>query len=245
MEKYEESKMGEHGEHREHEEHGELFIPKIDTNQINGVLKDLVSSFKMVQHVHPLWICGRSKNFGFRPSLEKNYLPKITEEWVSFLEKGFVVITPLVFYTCSAEDIEKLSEERNNQNFLVYNHYNVLISYIDKFGKIVIERYEPSDSTKQGILQKYLSQLICENLKKYTQRTLHFQLVAPQGLQAIYGDNQLCGHHIIYWTIYRLKYGLKASVNMLSDSKTGKRFEQFCRCITDFRLAKCLDLSFA
>jgi hypothetical protein len=221
-----------------------LDVPKINTNQMNDIFKEISASFKMTARTTPLWICGRAQNFGFRPSLERDFLPNITRDWVKKLEGGYVMITPLVFYTCDAnntENVEERGEKESDPNFLVYNHYNVLLSYLDANGEIQVERYEPSRAASQGNLHEMLSSLIVGLFKNYTNRSVKFNLVTPKGLQAIYKDRRLCGHHILYWTIYRLKYGLKASVNMITDKSTSERFERFCKCMTDFKLSKCLE----
>lgn len=210
-------------------------IPKIDSNQMNLVFKELVKSFQMVERITPLWICGRKNNFGFRPSLN-SFLPSIITNWISQVQQGKIVVIPIIFYTCDSNDIEKVEkveEEKTqgNPDFFVYNHYNVLVSYLTSDGVINIERYEPSNSLYQGNLQENLVYLFTNLFKTYTSRKILFKLVTPKGLQAIYKDKKLCGHHIVYWTIYRLKYGLKDSIEMIHDKSTIPRFERFCKCI--------------
>lgn len=153
------------------------------------------------------------------------------------------MVTPIIFYTCAADNTENL-EERGDKisdpNFLVYNHYNVLISYLTGEGVIHIERYEPSSTSAQGNLQEVMANLFIGLFKQYTKRTVEFKLVAPKGLQAVYKDKRLCGHHIVYWTIYRLKYGLKASINMITSDQTSARFERFCNCMSESTVGKCV-----
>lgn len=223
--------------HISHISHNNV-VPKIDSNQMNIVFKELVKSFKMVERITPLWICGRKTNFGFRPSLIP-FLQDILKHWISQVEQGKVVVVPIIFYTCDSKDIEKvekIEEDKTQENginpdFFVYNHYNVLVSYMTSNGSINIERYEPSNSLYQGNLQENLVSLFMNFFKKHTSRKIIFKLVTPKGLQAIYKDRTLCGHHIVYWTIYRLKHGLKNSIEMLTDELTIPRFERFCRCI--------------
>lgn len=224
-------------------------IPKIDTNKINDMFGEVIQSFRMVSKTIPLWICGRSTSFGFRPSLHQ-YLPEITKKWLSEMEQGKIIITPIIFYTCDAKNIEnvldhtEMTETADNVDgggyFLVNNHYNVLISFITSDGHIQIERYEPSNSENQGNLNNGLSNLFISLLREYTKRVVKFELVSPKGLQAIYKDKTLCGHHILYWSIYRLKYGVKASIEMIKDGVSSLRFEKFCKCITDYRVGKCI-----
>ncbi len=219
-------------------------VPKIDTNKIDDMVGELIKSFRMVSKTIPLWICGRSESFGFRPSLNR-YLPDITQKWVSEMEQGKIIISPIIFYTCDANNIENVTSQEvtsyNDTNyFLVNNHYNVIISYINSNGIIQIERYEPANSNNQGKLNNNISNLFSDLLKKYTKRSIKFELVSPKGLQANYKDKTLCGHHILYWSIYRLKYGFKASVEMVQDKMSFSRFEKFCQCITDYRIGKCL-----
>lgn len=201
--------------------------PKISTSEIGGVFNELVLNFKATKTVNPLWICVNESNFGFRQSFVKEYLDQTFAEWTFNLQKGNVVITPLVFYDCSS------TEEK-------YSHYNSLISYVDSTGSIQIERYEPDDSTTQGKLNERLRDLFRMTFKKYTNTDVVFSLVAPKGLQNANQDRTLCGHHILYWTIFRLKYGLSAALLMLSNSNALNRFKTFCSCITDMRIGKCL-----
>jgi hypothetical protein len=217
-------------------------IPKINTNEINNVYKAMIASFNGAKRITPLWICAREKNFGFRPSLETNHLPQIMFDWIASMKLGLVVVVPLIFYSCEEKNIENAEDTQGklfDPNFLVYNHYNVLISYIASDDSITIERYEPSSISQQGKLQEKLEDLFKNSFSNYTRRVVNFKLVAPKGLQAKYGDTRLCGHHIVYWTIYRLKYGLQASVDMLTDNVSIDRFDSFCKCMKDLGIAQC------
>ncbi len=152
------------------------------------------------------------------------------KEWLRKLERG-VVIVPIVFYACSEKDPERVDETQpQTRDFLVYSHYNILISYLQK-GEVVIERYEPADATRQGDLNEKLSHLLSGLFTPY-QRKIKYLLVAQRGMQAKHGDKTLCGHHIVYWIIYRLKYGLERSQKVLLPSSEDS-FLEFCRCITD------------
>lgn len=213
-------------------------IPKINTSKMNEIFKELVGSFKMVDRITPLWICGREKNFGFRPSLEKDYLPAILKNWIEKVENGYVLIIPIVFYICDAKDRELITTDTSE--FLVLNHYNVLVSYMDANKQIIIERYEPSNSLLQKDLNDRMKKLFMSSLKKYTNKNIIFKLVAPKGLQAIYKDKTLCGHHILYWTMYRLKYGLENSITMITEEITSKRFERFCQCMKESTHKTCI-----
>jgi hypothetical protein len=216
-----------------------LIIPKINTIQMDDILKEVIGSFSMTVQTASLWICGRAASFGFRPSMP---LSKIMTDWIDKLKAGFVVITPIVFYTCASDNIENIEDNRRGskggRDFLVYNHYNILISYLTAKGSINIERYEPADSLVQGNLNFQLKSLFEAQFKKYTDTPISFALVAPKGLQANYKDRRLCGHHILYWTIYRLKYGLQAAISVLSDPSVNQRFERFCNCMSGNRGSK-------
>lgn len=219
-------------------------VPKLNTDQINFVFKKMVTYFKAVQRITPFWICAREKNFGFRPSFEKQFLQPNVKLWTNYLNQGFTVIVPIVFYSCEEKDIENVEDTKGklyDPDFLVYNHYNVIVSYIDSNNNIILERYEPSGISRQGNLQDRLSDLFTNLFKQYTRKKVEFKIVAPKGLQSKYGDTRLCGHHIVYWTIYRLKYGLQQSINMLTDDASDDLFSNFCECMkNNDDIGKCL-----
>lgn len=204
--------------------------PKINTSKMEAVMNGVASRFQQTHSLPSLWICGRSSRFGLRPSLVRDYLSRMMDEWFRKLEKG-VVIVPIVFYACSDKDAEKVDETQpQSKDFLVYSHYNILISYLQR-GEVVIERYEPADATRQGDLNERLRGLLTELFAQY-HRKVRYLLVAERGMQAKHGDKTLCGHHIVYWIIHRLKYGFEKSREVLRPEKEDT-FVEFCRCITD------------
>jgi len=56
--------------------------------------------------------------------------------------------------------------------------------------------------------------------------------ISTEGLQSKLNDKRLCGYHILYWMIYRLKHGKDKTEIMLVASKA-KPFLEFCRCLED------------
>lgn len=221
-------------------------VPKIDSSKINDVFQEISPMFRSVTRSSPLWICGRESSFGFRPSLEK-FIPGIMTNLIPNLESGKIVLTPLIFYTCGADDPEKVlsskvrtyerrtyerrTDERRS-DFLVSNHYNLLITYINSSGVITLERYEPANATRQSSLNEKLTILFTKLFRKYSKRTVKFELIAPKGLQSLNRDADLCGHHIVYFAVYRLKYGKNESVRMLTSEDSKIRFQTFCRLIS-------------
>jgi hypothetical protein len=214
-------------------------IPVIDTVQMDQLLAKLTPIFKGVRQTGGYWICGRSSKFGFRPSFNRDWLPKMIKEWIQLLETGYIVITPLIFYTCDKDDPENVlvhQELFDKEDFLVNNHYNVLISHLTKDGTIYLERYEPADTTMQNNLDDRLKKLFIETFAKVSSRKVDYRLISQTGLQAKYKDTTLCGHHIVYWIIYRLKYGDDKSISLITDpSDTGKGFLKFCSCLNEFQ----------
>lgn len=208
--------------------------PKIDTVAMTQVIVELTKGFRGVETTPALWICGRSSTFGLRPSLIEEFLPGIMRGWTEKLERGYIVATPIVFYTCKSGAIEIAEAPRGipDEEFLVYNHYNILLSYIDSSGKIQIERYEPAFIDTQGNLQLRMEKTVKNVFRQYSPRDVKFSLVAERGLQALNKDTTLCGHHILYWMVYRLKYGKKASAKMLSSEESLEKFRRFCVCVT-------------
>jgi hypothetical protein len=216
-------------------------IPKINTSQMDELLARITPSFRGARQTGGYWICGRSTTFGFRPSFKKEYLPIMIKEWYSSLSQGYIMITPLIFYICDHNDPEVVissptPDDKKNNDFLVYNHYNLLISHLTQDGSIYIERYEPADSSMQGDLDSRLETLFKNTFKTVTKQSINYKLINPVGLQSKYGDNTLCGHHILYWAIYRLKYGDKAAVKLIeSHTDNGHGFVKFCSCLNEFR----------
>lgn len=203
-------------------------IELIDTKKMEYLLQDLLSSFNKVKLIPSLWICGRSSTFGIRPSQQSIFL-----NWKNVLKRGFVCVTPIVFYGCDSNNLEDVNEfPENKEDFLVNNHYNILVSYIDNNKHIKIERYEPNDSTIQGNLNYKLEKLFTYYFRPFK---VNFKLVNPQGLQYMHKDKKLCGHHILYWVIYRLKYGLEKSINLIYNSSSTHTFGSFCMNIQNIK----------
>ena len=198
-------------------------IKKINTSDIAILLKQIATlcSFKTID---PIWICGRKKNFGFRPSLEKNYLPYMTSKWIDYLRNGYNVVIPIVFYNCNENDTEKHDGINLSSDFLVFNHYNILFSYLDENNVIQIERYEPSTIKYQGDLNEKMESLFKSLFKDIR---VNFNLVSDSGLQNINKDKYLCGHHILFWVLHRVKYGKIESVNIINKNSIEK-FKNFC-----------------
>ena len=210
-------------------------IPIINTAKMDEILKDTVKLFKggVIDRITPLWICGRSQTFGWRPSFKKTYLPAITRHWIDQLSKGKIIIAPIVFYACADNDV---SEEERRNKFLVFHHYNLLITRLTPTGGIHIERYEPSDADYQGNLDERLSKLLIDNFKEHTGKTITYNLVGRKGLQAVLKDKTLCGHHIIYWLIYRFKHGQEEFNKLLRDSTSAnEKFITFCKCMSNYQ----------
>lgn len=163
------------------------------------------------------------------------------QEWFNSIDQGFLMITPLIFYICDRDDPENIitgptPDDKKDNDFLVYNHYNLLISHLTSDGDIYIERYEPADVKMQGDLDSKLEALIRETFATVTTKKIIYRLIHPTGLQSKYGDNTLCGHHILYWAIYRLKYGDDKAVQLIVDKgDSGKGFVKFCSCLNGFR----------
>ena len=195
-------------------------INLIDTKKMDVILQELISSFNGVKLIPSIWICGRSSTFGIRPSQKDIFL-----NWLNILKRGYITVTPIVFYGCDVNNLEKSNGEHDQTDFMVYNHYNILLSYIDKRGKIHLERYEPANSEKQGNLNNKLEKLFKDGFKT---QNIDFQLISSKGLQHIHKDTKLCGHHILYWLIYRLKYGLEKSIELVNNPDSNPLFESFC-----------------
>lgn len=208
-------------------------VPKINTKMMDEVLGDVITNFSGTTKTSSLWICGRSSSFGFRPSLN---VKAIFSDLVKKAKSGYIVITPIVFYICDSENIEeesKLGENEDRSKFLVFHHYNILLSYLKKDNTLNIERYEPSDSKNQGNLDTRLSKLLLDNIVIKAK----YELIHPFGLQAVIKDKVLCGHHILYWLFFRLKYGKSATIEMLARSEhspgTLDKFKGFCKDMTE------------
>ena len=192
-------------------------IPIINTKEMNKLIKQFGSMFPQTYCSPAIWICAQIGKIGFRP--DKDLLTDIFKNWIRKLEEWKIVITPVVFYQC-----------RETGLFHIKNHYNLLISWIDSDKKIRLERYEPDDATTQRGLDSELEQLLVKTLQKYTRRNISYYLVSQFGLQMKFGDKTLCGYHILYWLIYRLKYGLEQSQKMLMNPNI-RYFNDFCSCI--------------
>jgi hypothetical protein len=204
-----------------------LMLPNIKSNQIVNLLSKFCDKFKHVYVTSNLWICGRIEQFGFRPK-QVPYLKDIYSNWVSKLMNGYIVVTPVIFYKCDAVNAEKVNNDESDTNFMVGSHYNVLISYLDATNIIQIERYEPSNATYQGNLNNLLGVLITSTMREFTECVVHYEKVAKEGLQCILKDKLLCGYHIVYWVIYRLKYNLIKALEMLDNPEIDK-FIRFCK----------------
>lgn len=221
-------------------------IPKINTQKMNDIIKQLFEGekafFESTARTSLFWICGRKDSFGFRPSFKNTFLPNIMKDWCTKLESGRVVITPIAFYACDQSNPENEEKLRHDgDDFLVYSHYNMLISYLNDKGEIYLERYEPANTHYQGNLNQLMEKLFVSTFGKYTKRDIKFNLISEKGLQNRYKDRTLCGHHILYWLIYRLKYGKDKAIEILNnpDTVSSSSFKKFCLCMTDSRVIKC------
>ncbi len=155
---------------------------------------------------------------------------------------GFVRQGKGVFYACDQSNPENEEKLRHDgDDFLVYSHYNMLISYLNDKGEIYLERYEPANTHYQGNLNQLMEKLFVSTFGKYTKRDIKFNLISEKGLQNRYKDRTLCGHHILYWLIYRLKYGKDKAIEILNnpDTVSSSSFKKFCLCMTDSRVIKC------
>jgi acylphosphatase len=207
----------------------------INTDQMTIIIKETLKIFKASSRTECLWINGRISNFGFRPSFKKDYLPSILKGWIQDLREGKIVITPIVFYPSAKEDPEKFMKVKDRENFHAYHHYNILFSWINDQGVIEIERYEPGDSTKQSNLDSEMKKLLLQTFREETKESINYTLIAPKGLQAKFGDSKLCGHHILFWMLYRLKKGRKKALDLLSSEKdAGAAFQKFCDSMGHF-----------
>ena len=196
----------------------DITVPLIATNRMDTMMKQLTGLFSQTTSVHALWICAESTRFEFRPSQKRTFLTGLFKELIMLLENHTVVVAPVVFYQCRTSTTDK---------FLVSNHYNVLIMWLDANGVIQIEKYEPGRSTPT--LDTKLKNLLQLEFKKYTFRPVIYYSAVSTGLQR--QDERLCGYHIIYWTMYRLKYGLSRARQMVTEGTEG--FAKFCRCIAE------------
>ena len=210
--------------------------PKINTTQMDKLLPQITNAFENVKSLPLWWICGRKQNFGFRPSFTKLYLEGLTKKWLSLL-KDNIVITPIVFYTCDKKNIELTTpdNEKDVEDFHVYHHYNILISWVEN-NIIHIERYEPSNINYQGNLDTKLKDLFVNTLRKYTTKDVKYELISPTGLQNKTKDKTLCGHHILFYVIYRLKYGKEKTQEQLNTTNDVNKFKSFCECMTEYTM---------
>lgn len=210
-----------------------MSVTLIDTTEMNRLIGQFVSLFPRTASTPGLWICGRIDKFGFRPSFERDHLEKVLTDWIKNLNEWKVMVTPVIFYHCKSSDHDQEEKkEKNTGKFFVKNHYNMLISWIDATGNIKIERYEPADTSTQGILDDKMEDLLIKSFKRFSRRKISYYLVSDRGLQYTSKDDTLCGYHILYWLLYRLKYGLDKAIKMLHDGLNMPMFREFCKSLS-------------
>lgn len=208
-------------------------LPKIKSNQIDLVLEKMLKELNLpnVARLPAFWICARKSGISFQKSFEKTYLPVYLSQWLRDLIDKKMVIIPLIFYPCDEHDNNKIldkdeTDEKVNKEFIIMNHYNVLLSYFDEKSKtIIVERYEPTREVNPQF-NELLSNLFIKTLKL---PNMVFILVSQYGLQYVYKDTKLCSYHILYYLIFRLKHTLAESVYMLTHQPPHPhRFIDFC-----------------
>ncbi len=215
---------------------------------MDTMLREIVASFRGTRSLNPIWICARQSKFDFRPGFKKVFLASLFKQWAQYIEEGYVVVVPVVFYLCSAEEPDKVinhptEEDIKSGDFIVENHYNILLSFLDSKNRLCVERYEPANTLLQGDLNLRMERLIRNTMSSYSGYKLQYSLVHPHGLQSKYYDNTLCGHHILYWIIFRLKYGKEKAIELIENKlDRGTKFAQFCECLLSFKETCMIDI---
>jgi hypothetical protein len=211
-------------------------LRKINTTEMEHILKEFIKLYKNTRvSTTSIWVCGRDDKFGYRPAFKKFYLDALVKDLLRKTREGYIVVVPLVFYACKKDNIDKVEsiiKGNSTSDFMVYNHYNILVVREESSKKsLIIERYEPANVKYQKDLHSKLQTLFSSTFIEFG-KTVKLELVMEKGLQHKYQDKTLCGYHILFWVLYRLSNGIEASREIFESPSAIDKFEQFCICMS-------------